>query len=104
MLRHTLLLSSKQNQGANPRIGVISHPPYAGSDLAPPPNYHLFCSMPHFLRLRGRTFDSLEVVLENGCRRGFLVFKVAEWYCRGIEQLAQSRIKVIKIVLYTQMN
>ena len=44
----------------------------------------------------GRTFDSLEVVLENGCRREFFASKPAEWYRRGIEQLAQRWMKVIK--------
>ena len=52
--------------------------------------------MAHFLR-RGRTFDSLEVVLENGCRREFFASKPAEWYRRrGIGQLAQRCMKLIK--------
>ena len=46
------------------RIDFLPHPVYTGLDLALS-DFHLFCSMAHFLR-RGRTFDSLEVV-ENRC-------------------------------------
>ena len=70
-------------------IEFLTHSAYDGPDLAPPfDDYHLFRSMAHFLR-RGRTFHSLEIVVENGCRRDLFVSKPAEWYLCGIEQLVQ---------------
>ena len=93
---HTAALIKAKIKELPPGIEFLPHPAYAGPDLAPPSDdYHLFRSMAHFLR-RGRTFDSLEVVLENGCRREFFASKPAEWYRRGIEQLAQRWMKVIK--------
>ena len=75
-----------------------THSTYAGPDLEPQSDdYHPILSMSHILRRVGRTFDSLEVVLENECRREFFESKSAEWYRRhGIEQMAQRWMKVIK--------
>lgn len=81
---------TKEKISELPGIEVLPHPAYS-PDLAPS-DYHLFRSMAHFLR--GRTFDSLEEV-ENGCRE-FFASKPAEWYRRGIEQLAQRWTKAVE--------
>ena len=55
-------------------------------------------------RSSSRTFDSLEVVIENKYQE-FFASKPAEWYRRrGIEQLAQRWTEVIKLMEYTLKN
>ena len=64
---HTVAALFKAKIKALPGIAFLLRHPRYSPDLAPPSDgYHLLRSMAHFFRL-GRTFDSLEIVLEYGC-------------------------------------
>ena len=73
----------KQKLQELPGIEVFPHPAYS-PDLAPS-DFHLFRSLAHFLR--GRKFSDEEEV--KTAIADFFASKPAEWYCHGIEQLAQ---------------
>ena len=72
------------------RAGVrtLPHPAYS-QDLAPS-DYHLFCSVAHFLK--ERRFENIDD-LKNKCHQ-FFESKDKSWYRIGIEQLAERWVNV----------